>query len=251
MSIERGLDLLEYMAATNASHTLEHLSEHLGIPRTSCFRVLKVLQARGYVQIAEASGPQKWELTYKLSAFGNMVEKDGKLRAAALPLMKELAQVTDLFVQLGVVSNNKVLYIEDVQRPKLLQVYAPKWSYLEIHACAAGLVLLTHMSKNQVEEIIRQEGMPRKTNSTITDLDELHAVLGEVKKQNYAIDKEYYAPGITCVAAPIFNYQGVCLAAVGVTGSTDEFSDLPVIIREVQECALGVSARLGYENGAV
>lgn len=249
-SLKRGLDILEHIASTGSSHSLDELSEQLRIPRTSCFRILKSLESKGYIQLAEAVGrEQRWELTYKLSVIANAVENDGRLGTMALPFMKRLAESTDLSVQLGVISHNKVLYIEDVQRPKPLRVYAPKWSYLEVHACAAGLVLASYMPQAQVEEIIREQGLVKKTSHTIVDRDELYAALLQIKEQQYAVDREYYALGICCVAAPIFNHQQACIAAVGVTGSCEELTDVTGIIEKVQECGAGISQKMGFGHG--
>lgn len=251
-SLERGLDVLEYIAARRSPCSLDHISAALSIPRTSCYRILKTLHAKGYIQLAETIGrEQKWELTYKLCIFADLIEEEMSLRTLARPFMKELADAVDLFVQLGIISNNKVLYIDDVKRSKVLRVYAPKWSYLELHACAAGLAMAAYLPQNQLEEIIREEGLARKTSKTITSEAELYAVLEEVRKRGYSIDDEYYANGIKCVAAPIFNYSGKCVAAVGVTGHSDEFSELERIIEKVQECADKISRRMHFGGHAV
>ncbi|MDI9485332.1 MAG: IclR family transcriptional regulator [Bacillota bacterium] len=250
MSLERGLDILEYLAFNGTPSSLDHLSETLEIPRTSCFRILKSLESKGYVQLAERIGrEQQWELTYKLSIFADLVERETSLRTVARPFMKALAESTDLFVQLGIISNNQVLYIDDVKRPKLLRVYAPKWSHLEIHACAAGLVMASYMPQSKIEAIIRERGLAKLTSKTITDETEFYEKLRQVREQQYAIDHEYYATGIKCVAAPIFNYQEKCIAAVGVTGHCDEFADIDHVIREVQNCALNISKKMQYGNG--
>lgn len=247
-SLERGLDILEYMATRSKSCSLDHLSDTLGIPRTSCFRILKALESKGYIQLAERVGrEQQWELTYKLSVFANMVEEEMSLRTIARPFMKELAEEVDLFVQLGILSNNKVLYIDDVKRAKVLRVYAPKWSYLEIHACAAGLVMLSHLPTGQVKEILVEQGLAKKTSYTITSEERLLVELEQIKKQGYAVDHEYYATGIKCVAAPILDYRGRCIAAIGVTGHCDEFGNLPEIIAKVQKTARNISRKLEYK----
>lgn len=251
-SLERGLDVLEYIAMRRSSCSLDQISAALDIPRTSCYRLLKTLHSKGYIQLAETIGrEQKWELTYKLCIFADLIEEEMSLRKLARPYMKELADAVDLFVQLGIMSNNKVLYIDDVKRSKVLRVYAPKWSYLDVHACAAGLAIAAHLPRQHVEEIVKEHGLTKKTSKTIDDEATFYAVLEQVRQQRYAIDDEYYANGIKCVAAPIFNYSGKCVAAVGVTGHSDEFVEMGHIIEKVQECATKISRQMHFDGGSV
>lgn len=250
-SIQRGLNILEYMAWKNKPSSLDEISEELNIPRTSCFRILKALQEERYIQLAMTKGrEQKWELTYKLSMFADLVESRTSLRSLARPILENLADEVDLFVQLGILTNEKVMYIDDIKRSKVLRVYAAKWSLLDLHACAPGLVLLSFLSKKKKDEIINDIKLDKKTENTITDKEKLDKKLDEIKKNMYAIDDEYYARGIKCVASPIFNHRGDIIAAVGVTGHSEEFDEkrMPYIIDRVKKSAALISEKFEYKD---
>ena len=62
------------------------------------------------------------------------------------------------------------------------------------------------------------------------------------------MDNEEYQLGHRCTAVPIFDYRGVAIASVGVSGDTTQLSDekLPMIIREVSHTAMQISKRMGY-----
>jgi len=249
-SLERGLDIIEYLAFQSESCSLDKIVNELSIPRTSCFRILKSLQDKRYIQLAKSTGrEQKWELTYKLSIFAQMIEDRTSLRNISHPHMVELAEETDLFVQLGILVNDKIMYIDDIKRAKALRVYAAKWSFLDIHACAAGLVLAAYLPKERLDEIIEEHGLLKKTENTITDKSELESKLSEIKVKQYAIDEEYYASGIKCIAAPIFNYRGEAVAAVGITGHSEEFKGKwENLIEKVKICAFRISQQLEYKQ---
>lgn len=250
-AIQRGLNILEYMAWKNKPSSLDELSQELNIPRTSCFRILKSLQEERYIQLAMTKGrEQKWELTYKLSMFADLVESRTSLRSLARPVLENLADEVDLFVQLGILTNEKVMYIDDIKRSKVLRVYAAKWSLLDLHACAPGLVILSFLPESKKEEIISNIKLTEKTEKTITDKKRLKEKLKEVKKQMYAVDDEYYASGIKCVASPIFNHRGDIIAAAGVTGHSEEFNQerLPYIIENVKKSAALISEKFEYQG---
>lgn len=249
-ALERGLDILEYLITRDKPSSLEEISSQLNIPRTSCFRILKSLENKRYIQLAKTKErEQRWELTYKLSIFADIVEERQSLRTIARPIMEELADDVHFFVQLGILVNDKVMYIDDVKLQKVLRVYAAKFSLLEIHACAAGLVLASYLPEERIIDII-EHGLVKKTEKTITDEEDFKKMLTEVREKQYAIDDEYYARGIKCVAAPIFNHRAECLAAVGVTGHSEEFASkkLTDIISRVKKSAADISKKLEFDD---
>lgn len=250
-ALKRGLNILEYMAWKKEASSLDELSRELNIPRTSCFRILKSLQEQRYIKLARSRGrEQKWELTYKLTMFADLVETKTSLRSLARPTLEKLAETTDLFVQLGILTNNQVMYIDDIKRAKVLRVYAAKWSLLDLHACAPGLVLLAFLPAAKREKIFKKIKLKQKTEKTITDRQSLRQKLKEVKENYYAVDDEYYANGIKCVASPIFNQRQEITAAVGVTGHSGEFSPakMPQIIEAVKNSAALISERFVYQS---
>jgi len=250
-ALQRGLRILEYMAWRNKASSLDEISEELNIPRTSCFRLLKSLQDERYIKLAMTKDrEQKWELTYKLSMFSDLVESKTSLRSLARPVLEDLAEEVDLFVQLGILTNEKVMYIDDVKRSKALRVYAAKWSLLDLHACAAGLVILAFLPEERKNEIIKDITLDQKTENTITDFDDLESEISKVRKNKYALDDEYYARGIKCVASPVFDHRGNNIAAIGVTGHSEEFKKekLPYIIEEVKKSAAKISKKFEYSD---
>ena len=59
-----------------------------------------------------------------------------------------------------------------------------------LHCTALGKVLLAYMSEKERKKILEDKGLPRLTEKTITDKKKLEKELGEVKEQNFALDRE-------------------------------------------------------------
>ena len=57
------------------------------------------------------------------------------------------------------------------------------------------------------------------TEHTITDPYEFKAYLARVRENGYATDIEEFGYGIVCYAAPIFDYTGAAVGAIGCSGS--------------------------------
>ena len=62
------------------------------------------------------------------------------------------------------------------------------------------------------------------------------------------MDDEEYELGHRCVAAPVFNYRGDAVAAVGVSGTPDSMPDerIGFIAEQVKLAASRISERMGY-----
>jgi DNA-binding IclR family transcriptional regulator len=114
-----------------------------------------------------------------------------------------------------------------------------------------GKVLLAHLSKEELEHLIEEKDLPKRTENTITNPAELKEHLNLVRRQGYAIDDEENEKGIRCVASPIYNEVGKAVAAVSVSGPAFRVTKRVVqetLKKEVMETAYRISGRLGYRG---
>jgi DNA-binding IclR family transcriptional regulator len=118
---------------------------------------------------------------------------------------------------------------------------------LYAHCSALGKVLLAYSEENEVRRIIKTAGLPRFTQNTITDEDELLQNLARIRKQGYAYDLEEILPDLCCVGAPIYNHKGQVIAAVSMSIPAFRFRRSQTEFREaVMRTAKIISKRLGY-----
>jgi DNA-binding IclR family transcriptional regulator len=110
------------------------------------------------------------------------------------------------------------------------------------HASAAGKVFLAHA----VAAIPAR--LDRLTDRTIVDRDELERDLGAVRARGFATLVDELEPGLSVVAAPVFDAGGRVVAALSVSGPTSRLPAhrLALLGRVAIEQAHAVSARLGY-----
>ena len=116
------------------------------------------------------------------------------------------------------------------------------------HSCAVGKVLLSYSSDQGLDFLIKEKGLQKRTENTITDPDQLKEHLKSVRRQGYAIDDEENEKGIRCVAAPIRNEKGKTVAAISLSGPAFRITKKVVqetLKKEVMETAYQISQRLG------
>lgn len=88
---------------------------------------------------------------------------------------------------------------------------------MQIHATAIGKAVLAEMPDDRVASIIGAHNLPRCTQNTITDRNELYDELAQIRDQGYAIDSGEWIEGLWCVGAAITR-DGTPVGAVSITG---------------------------------
>lgn len=107
-----------------------------------------------------------------------------------------------------------------------------------LHHQARGKAILAHLPEERVLEIIDQEGLPAKTENTITTPNELFEELERIRERGVAFDLEETCPGLHCVAAPVKNTEGDVVGAVSVSGPASRVKgpvleeELPQLVRD-------------------
>src|ERR1700750_404957 len=88
-ALEKGLDLLEALAAESRGLSQKQLAERVGRSVGEIFRMLVALERRGYVTRDPVSA--EYTLTLKLFRIASQFPPTERLLQAALPVMEQLA----------------------------------------------------------------------------------------------------------------------------------------------------------------
>lgn len=223
-ALERALNILEYLAQTRQPASLKMLSEHLGIPTSSVFRLVKNLESRGYLQ-KQPGDPSYYGLGEKIISLAIVREQGASLSGKAEPYMRDLAVQLNQTVQLAVIKNETFMHIAQTPPPKSsISIYAPLYTALDIHTSASGKLLFGYLTPAQQKQWLEKITFPKMTSKTITDPDVFVKEATLSRSQGYGLDNEEYALGIGCLAVPIFN-KDTCVAALGITGPISEYHD--------------------------
>jgi len=115
-----------------------------------------------------------------------------------------------------------------------------------LHSTSVGKALLAWLPKQEMEAIVRQQGMKKRTPKTIHTASRLLADLELVREQGYAVDDEENSLGARCLGAPIFDAGGNVTAALGVSGTLTQVDEenLPKIVDALKETARRISRQL-------
>jgi IclR family transcriptional regulator, acetate operon repressor len=245
-NVLNALRVLEEVAARQPAGVAE-LARATGIPKSSVQRALRTLQTAGWIRPA-AGGVTRWVVTTKALYVGRHAA-DLDLRDVAVPVMEELRRRTDETIHLAIPDGDKVVLIERLETSKPLRIVLPLGMSLPLHASAQGKAVLAVGSPATVEQLLAA-GLPRYTETTITDPGELLAELEEVRRRGYSANGGEWRPDVSAVAAAVVDDTGHPVASISISMPTSRMTDesRPAYGALVCAAATAVGAALGRAN---
>jgi DNA-binding IclR family transcriptional regulator len=244
--VERALGILEYVAQSSGGLTNSELSRRLDIPKSSASYILRTLERRGYLARDAESG--KYRLGLKVLALGRGVHTGMDLRKVALPYLQQLVDRTNLTCHLAILDAGEAVYIEKVEASGFIKMDTWIGRRMYVHSTSVGKSLAAWLSPPEIESIIREHGLPKRTQKTITSGARLMKELEKVRAQGYAVDDEENSAGARCAGVPVFDAPGHVVAAIGLSGTSGQVThdNLPRLAEALKETARKVSRQLGF-----
>ncbi len=241
-SLARGLKILALLADAPSGGSITEAAEELGVDKGSASRLMNTLVKYGYAEKDPISrrfhlGPQVVNLSRSLLT-------RMPLRDVVKPFLRELMIATGECAHVGVLSQGKVLYIDQVESPASLRVNAEVGFMAPLHCTALGKVLLAF------GRLPLPEKLERHTDATLVTRDSLRRQLEEVREQGFAVDDEEFDPGVRCIAAPVFDYRGKVIGSIGVSGPVTRMTtaNMPAVAEQVLAISRQLSAKMKFTH---
>jgi DNA-binding IclR family transcriptional regulator len=242
-AVEKALDILEYVARRESAVTVKELSTDLGLPVATAYRTVNYLCQRNYLKESSiADGRYVLGSQVMMLAQQSTIQRD--LIHLARPLMRELATRSGQTAQLGVLQDYSVIYIEQALPARPVNIMAALRTSIPVNVSASGKILVAHLPETERQSFLEQAQLARHTPESIVEFDRFQDELEQVHVRGYALDREEYARGIGCVAAPIRDHHGYTIAAIGITGHISDYLDVQHVdqlIQWVKDCAANIS----------
>lgn len=249
-AVERALNIFEILGEQGVPMTLKEISSALGIPSVSTFRIVKYLCSRGYIK-EESDNSGQYSLGFQFSSIAHQLTKNSDLNSVAVFSMRKLAEAVGQTAQLAILHEYGVMYIEQIMPIKPVNIIAQLRTSLPVNISASGKVLVAHLQPEQRMDFINKAEFVNRTKRSITDKNEFEKELERVRENGFAIDNEEYARGIACLAAPIFDFTGQNIAAIGITGHIADYQNettYEILKQKILEAAKEISFNLGFTD---
>lgn len=246
-SIDRALDIIELLSTEHTSLGLTDIANKVGLHKSTVYRIISVLLNRQYLSKDEKNG--HYTIGIKLIQVACHRINDLELLTEARPFLWRLQGETNLTVQLGVLDGLDVVYLDEVNGVTMRK-FANVGYHSPAYCSSLGKCLLTGLSGEKLDRLMKNFYFVQYTPTTITDMDHLKDTLRTVRKQGWAMNDCEYSPDLRSVASPIFDYNGEVVAAVSAGGHVSCCTDdrLEETASHVQRISLAISRKLGYSS---
>jgi DNA-binding IclR family transcriptional regulator len=243
-SVNRAFRALELIAEAGSLGVTE-LGRRLGVHKATASRLVAALSERGMVERDPLT--EKYRLGFGLIRLAGAAMASMDLVRIARPVVEELADRTRETVNLGVLSGNVVVYIDQVTGTRSIVAVSWVGRRTPVHATSNGKVLLAGLDPEELDRFL-EAPLERATAATIVDPKRLRLQLDEIRARGYAATVEELEEGLNAVAAPIRRADGRVVAALSVSGPAFRIRsvDIPRLGHITAEAGAAVSRRLGY-----
>jgi len=243
-NLRNACQLLKAIAQGEGQPRIADLSRALGIPATSTLRIVRTLEAEGFIrreQTALKLGPS-------LIYLGNAALGDTEIRLEAQPVLQSLARDTDETAHVAVPCDGRALIVAVCDSPHPLRAASRPGTITDLHCSSTGKIFLAFLHHDRLSEIAAARPWGRRTPNTVTTVAAMKKETAAIRSRGYSIDNEEIHPGVRCVAAPVTGADGKVVAAIGITASAARFSPKrnAAIAERVVAAAADLSRRLGH-----
>ena len=219
-SLQRAFDLLDIIGGSSAPLALKEISVQAALPRSSTYRFLRNVEQRGYIR-CDTNG--KYHLGLKFLLLQQQGDQDFELKKLARPFLERLREATGETVHLGVLFQNRVLYVDSVESPHLIRMVAQIGSTIGVYCTALGKALLMNLDNEEVLKILETETMVQRTESTLLTPDAYLADIERTRLWGYGMDAQESSEDSRCISAPILDNQGRAIGAISISGPSSRF----------------------------
>jgi len=245
-SIERALQILELFNLEKPEWGVTEISKALNIYKSNVHNVLTTLAERGFVK--KDPKTDKYKLGIKFFELGSVVIKNMDLRKIAHPYIEKLSKEFNETVHLGVLDKGRVVSIEGEESDKGLCSHIEIGRGTPLHCTAVGKAIMAYLSEDEVSLIVKEKGLEKFTENTITTKKDLENEFKKVREQGYAVDNMEHEEGVRCVAGPIRDYTGKVIASMSISGPAFRMneSNIREIAKKVKKYCDSISEEMGY-----
>lgn len=245
-SVFKALSLLEAFSPETPELTVAELSERTGINRATCNRLMTTMLHAGWVQRV---GGGRYAPTVKLFRIGSTAIGRLDVRDAARPFLLELAAQFGDTSYLMVPDGRRLICLDRVEgdHPVKVTNFDIGMS-LPYSLAAPPLVILAH--RDDLLAKIDPNELGIQKNGIDISFDAFQQRLSAVRRQGFALSLEDYQVGVAAVGAPVFDKEGVAIAAISIDGIVARFEQprRTEIIEAVVNAAAALSEQLGHSS---
>lgn len=232
-SLRKALSILNVVSVAERPLSIANIAQNAGITRPTAYRIVQTLLSEGFVKEDLLSGT--FSIGYSaLPLAASALDRD-QLRREAMPHLEKMAHQIGERVNLGVLYNDRVLYLGGIEKPTLPSIYSRFGRTVPAHCSSLGKAILAQQSDDTVTSLLKRAPLTAQTPTSITSLPDFMQELKLTRERGYAVDNEENAMGSFCIGVPLFSKERVVGAISASARSYEAVAEGTNRLREAAE----------------
>lgn len=199
--ISRAANILRALHNERDGLSLGQIAERVGLPRSTVQRIVSALAAEHFLMAASPSGRVRLGPEILALAANSKID----LIEIAHPYLKDLSQETGETVDLAVLRQDHLVFVDQVVGSQQLRAVFGMGEICPLHCTANGKACLALMEDGEIRNLLA---------GTLGDVEmaKLLKELGGVRETMLAFDEEEHSPGISAVGTAFRDATGIIYA---------------------------------------
>ncbi len=196
--------------------SIKQISDLTNMTRNRITRLIGTLIHKGYVM--EGVDGSTFTPGPKLMVLGNIFEVNQNLVLLTRSVLRELALQTGESASFYVREGRERVVLAREEGTQAIRFSVTVGQRMDLHAGAAGKVLLAYTPKSERNIILKKSPLPQFSPQTITSSTQLLKELKQIKSTGHAISKGERNPDAFALAVPVFEREGQLVGAIAIAG---------------------------------
>lgn len=244
-SVRRTLDIFELMMAEREPLPVTAIIDRLRIPKSTAYELVRTLTDAGYLE--RGRSPGAYFLGRRLFELGMAYRSQVDLLKEGSQIVEALRDSTGETVQFSVLENDMMLVLLKEESRQPIRIISHVGTRVPVNWAAAGRLLVSDLTDADLQRLLRHSARPSPTGRAPTDVNTLIAQVRKARAQGYAVELNETNAHAGCVAAPVLDAAGRCVAAISIVAPEQRMQrpQRERLIAAVKEHAGRLSHRLG------
>ncbi len=214
-AVERALDILLCFSSETPELSMTQIAEQVGMHKSTVHRLLATLEGKRFLERDPLTGIYRPGI--RLLQMASLALEHNDLRELAAPLLRHLCEQHRENVNLSVLDDVDVVYLDVIESPQRVKLAASSGQRLPAFCTASGKAILAYLPNAEVQQIL-DKGMPKHTQQTIVTPEALFENLYNARKLGFAMSEQEFEDGINAVAAPVLDRNNRPIASISIAG---------------------------------
>ncbi len=243
-ALDKGLDVLELLSAEPEGLSMSEICKRLDRSTSELFRMLVVLERRGYV--SQIDGTERYNLTLRLFELAHRYPPVKRLTSVAGSIMRRLTYEIEQSCHLVIYYEGKGHVVVQQDAPSARNFSVRLGAEVPLATTCSGRLLLAFADDIQRRDMISNipSGHPTLTLKKVKEFAD------QIKSQGYEIMDSGQALGVRDIGYPIFDYSGLIIATLVVPFVAYIDNSHPIPFKDSQNKLEAAAAEINRSIGA-